>query len=622
MVEDLDNYHLKELRCSTQCHTQKTMWIIARGDESLILWWGIEYFEICLEHKFSTPFFQHLCKLKSQEREILLQFQVSYIGFTPSVVTSNNRHKGWGKLIQKLLLNQKCIGYLARAYYSISLTRYYKDDSWWSADLELKAIDDIISIGSFAEAHVLNHYVLVRKILQFGCKKSEEGGRLSIEKGDPTWHMDTGASSHLNFNVSNLSTIFDKRLFPSAHVGNGNSILVTNTGHSIIPSIHRPLHLHNVLVIPNIIKNLNSVRQFTRDNNCTIEFNAFGFSVKDFLTRHVLLRCDSSGDLYPVTKSSTIPTAFVSTSSSTWHQRLGYLGDEVLRFLTSYLQWRNAMYDEYNVLVKNGTWLLVPRPVCVNMVRSMWYIKHKFHAEGTLSRYKARLVAKDSGQQLGVDFDETFSLVVKRATIRMVLSLVVSRKWPIHQLDVKNAFLNGDLSETVYMHQPPSFVDVRFPNYGSLVAYLLLYVDDIILTASSTSLLQHLIDSLHRLFLSQRKYALQLLERAHMVNCNPSRTLVDTESKRGPDGVPVQDPTLYRRLGTLDLGLHLYASSTTFLVGYTDSDWAGCPSTLMSTSGYDVFLGDNLLSWSAKRHHTLSRSSAEDEYRGVANVVA
>ncbi|GJV86747.1 hypothetical protein Tco_1530685 [Tanacetum coccineum] len=55
MVEDLDNYHLKELRCSTQCHTQKTLWIIARGDERLILWWGIEYLEICLEHKFSTP---------------------------------------------------------------------------------------------------------------------------------------------------------------------------------------------------------------------------------------------------------------------------------------------------------------------------------------------------------------------------------------------------------------------------------------------------------------------------------------------------------------------------------------------------------------------------------------
>ncbi|GJS03691.1 ribonuclease H-like domain-containing protein [Tanacetum coccineum] len=127
--------------------------------------------------------------------------------------------------------------------------------------------------------------------------------------------------------------------------------------------------------------------------------------------------------------------------------------------------WRNAMYDEYNALVKNGTWLLVPWPTGVNMVRSMWLFKHKFHADGTLSRYKAHLVANGSSQQLGVDFDETFSPVVKPATIRTVLSLSVSRQWPIHKLDVKNAFLNGDLSETVYMHQPPGFVDNRYPHH-------------------------------------------------------------------------------------------------------------------------------------------------------------
>ncbi|GKA38552.1 ribonuclease H-like domain-containing protein [Tanacetum coccineum] len=152
---------------------------------------------------------------------------------------------------------------------------------------------------------------------------------------DPTWNMDTGATSHLNSNAHNLSTLFNSRLYPSIHVGEGNSIPITNTGHSIIPSLHRPLHLHNVLVTPNIIKNLIYVRQFTRDNNCTIEFDAFGFSVKDFLTRHILLRCDSSGDLYPVTKPSTVPVAFVSTSSSTWHQRLGHPRDDVLCSLSS-----------------------------------------------------------------------------------------------------------------------------------------------------------------------------------------------------------------------------------------------------------------------------------------------
>nr|GEU32647.1 ribonuclease H-like domain-containing protein [Tanacetum cinerariifolium] len=90
---------------------------------------------------------------------------------------------------------------------------------------------------------------------------------------------------------------------------------------------------------------------------------------------------------------------------------------------------------------------------------SSYEVLHKFHADGTLNHYKACLVANGSSYQLGVDFDETFSPVVKPTTIRTVLSLAVSRKWSIHQLDVKNAFLNGDLSETVYMHQPPGFVN-------------------------------------------------------------------------------------------------------------------------------------------------------------------
>ncbi|GJW12072.1 ribonuclease H-like domain-containing protein [Tanacetum coccineum] len=168
------------------------------------------------------------------------------------------------------------------------------------------------------------------------------------------------------------------------------------------------------------------------------------------------------------------------------------------------------------------------------------------------------------------------------------------------------------------------------------------------------------------LFLSQKKYAVEILDTAHMVNCNPSRTPIDTESKLGSDGDPVSDPTLYRSLacslqyltftrpdisyvvqqvclhmhdpreshfsalkqilryvrGTLDYGLQLFSSSTTDLVAYSDVDRAGCPTTRRSTLGYCVFLGNNLLSWSSKRQPTLSRFSAEAKYRGVVNAVA
>ncbi|GJS45210.1 ribonuclease H-like domain-containing protein [Tanacetum coccineum] len=202
--------------------------------------------------------------------------------------------------------------------------------------------------------------------------------------------------------------------------------------------------------------------------------------------------------------------------------------------------WQDAMYDEYNALFKNSTWVLVPKLPNVNVVRSMWLFRHKYHADGSLSMYKARLVANGRSQQFGIDCDDTLSHVVKPATVHMILSLALSRNWPIHQLDVKNAFLNGDLSKTEYMYQPPGFVDARFPHH---VAYLFIYVDDIVLTASSSDLLQRIISSLHKefdmtdlgalnyflgisitrnstvMFLSQKKYALELLDRDHMANC-------------------------------------------------------------------------------------------------------
>nr|GFB75512.1 ribonuclease H-like domain-containing protein [Tanacetum cinerariifolium] len=83
---------------------------------------------------------------------------------------------------------------------------------------------------------------------------------------------------------------------------------------------------------------------------------------------------------------------------------------------------------------------------------------------GTLCHYKARVVANGSTQVASIDVDETFSLVVKSSTIQIVLSLATSRHWSVYQLNVKNAFLHGDLSETVYMSQPPGFQNPTHPD--------------------------------------------------------------------------------------------------------------------------------------------------------------
>jgi hypothetical protein len=372
-------------------------------------------------------------------------------------------------------------------------------------------------------------------------------------------------------------------------------------------------------------------------------------------------------------------------------------------------QWHAAMVDEFTALQNNRTWDLVPRPPGSNIVSGKWIFRHKLKPDGSLDRYKARWVLRGFTQRAGVDYGETFSPVVKPATVRTVLSIAIAQDWPVHQLDINNAFLHGTLAETVYCAQPSGFVDASQPDhvcrlnkslYGLKQAprawysrftdhllrlgfvgsradpslfiytrntetlYLLLYVDDIVLTASSEQLLRHTITALERefslkdlgalhyflgvavtrsptgMFLSQRQYILDVLDRAGMTECNPCSTPVDTQSKLGATGAPVADPSTYRSLvgalqylsftrpdvayavqqvclymhdprephlnavkrilrylrDTVDYGLQLHRSSPTSLTAYTDADWAGCPDTRKSTSGYGVFLGDNLIS--------------------------
>jgi hypothetical protein len=258
---------------------------------------------------------------------------------------------------------------------------------------------------------------------------------------------------------------------------------------------------------------------------------------------------------------------------------------KTLRSALTDLNWRAAMEEEYGALRANRTWDLVPCPLRANVVTGKWIFKHKFQADGSLERYKVCWVLRGFTQCPCVDFDETFSPVVKPATVRTVLSLALSRSWPIHQLDVKNAFLQGTLSETVYCDQPSGFKNTDHPDFvcrlnkslyglkqaprawyswfaayllslgfveaksdtslfvfrcGSDMIYLFLYVDDIVLTTLSASLLQRTIAALRSeftmkdlgelhhflgmhvqhhgsgLILSQCQYMLDILDRAGM----------------------------------------------------------------------------------------------------------
>ncbi|GJV64960.1 ribonuclease H-like domain-containing protein [Tanacetum coccineum] len=692
--------------------------------------------------------------------------------------------------------------------------------------------------------------------------------------------MDTCVSSYLNDSVANLSDVLNMCIYPSVSVGDGYTIPVTKYGHSILPTPHRPLHLNNVIITPNIVKNLIFVCQFVRDNNCTVEFDAFGFPIKDCMTLRVLLRCDaleiftghetfhypscfSHLSVYmaptPWTSRSEVVRRILSSNSITCtkekplflchacqlgkHVRLPFVSsntlvmscfdvvhldlwtspilnlsgfkyyvlcmlaifhdmieefievimddfsvfgssfDNCLNNLDKMLQhfkdanlvlnWDTKCPDlpvstnvsikkDFSKIVRPLTKLLEKdtpfefndecykafnslkekltcTPVIVSQnlnlpfeltcdasefaVRAVLgqkdgkHFHHVYFASKTLNaaqqKYtvtekelmvvvfafdkfrpymvlsktivytdhsalrhlfkkqdaKPRLIRwilllqefdveikdkkpktdKEGGEAKvalrgglggvmsvsgegttdnlvalklmldpsfsGRQSSKTFSTVVKPDTIRTALSLATSWHWPVHMLDFKNAFLHGDLSETVYMHQPSGFGDYAQPYYvyllqrhGTDTAYLLLYVDDIILTSSSETLLQQIIASLHQefsmidlgplnyflgisvtrdslgIFLSRHKYAAEILERAHMANCNPSRTPVNAESKLRDDGDRVSNPTFY--LSIADHGLHLFSSSTTSLVAYSDADWAGCPTTRRSTSEY------------------------------------
>jgi len=127
--------------------------------------------------------------------------------------------------------------------------------------------------------------------------------------------------------------------------------------------------------------------------------------------------------------------------------------------------WNKAMEEEITALQQNQTWDLVPRPEDVEPISCKWVYKIKRRTDGTIERLKARLVARGFSQQYGLDYDETFSPVAKLTSVRVVLAVAANKEWILWQMDVKNAFLHGELDQEIYMDQPMGFQNQSHPNY-------------------------------------------------------------------------------------------------------------------------------------------------------------
>jgi hypothetical protein len=166
------------------------------------------------------------------------------------------------------------------------------------------------------------------------------------------WVADSGVTHHTTPSVGNISTLHPLASSnpSSIVVGNGSSLPITSVGDSILPG---PFYLNNILLTPDMVQSLLSVRRFTTDNWCSMEFDPFSLSVKDLTTKNVIVRSNSTGLLYTMrltgslTPSSSVVAALTAVVLTTWHRRLGHPGPDALSSLSrsSFIQCTSKKHD-------------------------------------------------------------------------------------------------------------------------------------------------------------------------------------------------------------------------------------------------------------------------------------
>ncbi|GJY09263.1 retrovirus-related pol polyprotein from transposon TNT 1-94 [Tanacetum coccineum] len=254
--------------------------------------------------------------------------------------------------------------------------------------------------------------------------------------------------------------------------------------------------------------------------------------------------------------------------------------------------WIEAMQEELNEFERLEVWELVPRPDKVMVITLKWIYKVKLDELGGILKNKARLVARGYRQEEGIDFEESFALVARLEAIRIFLAFAAHMNMVVYQMDVKTAFLNGNLREEVYVSQPDGFVDKDKPNHVYKLKKSFLLVETSLPRASRPDL----------------QFAICMCAR---YQARPTEKHLHAVKR------------IFRYLrGTVNRGLWYSKDSSIALTAFADADHAGCQDTRRSTSGSMQFLGDRLISWSSKRQKSAAISSTEAEYIALSGCCA